>query len=130
LIYGPLLFRSSSLHLCVSGHFNNRWASLSYPAHRRHLPLAALATHLQQDVYTSLPHECFSSLCSDKDVCSLISSSRLCLWMSAHLSLIIWDVVLNSVSLAICHIQPSPIVSSYSLSVHAQHSTLGCPTRH
>jgi hypothetical protein len=33
-------------------------------------------------------------------------------------------------SLAICHIQPSPIISSYSLSVHAQHSTLGCPTRH
>jgi hypothetical protein len=29
LICGHLLFRSSSLHLCVFGHFNNRWDSLS-----------------------------------------------------------------------------------------------------
>jgi hypothetical protein len=36
---GHLLFRSSSPHLCISGHFNSRWNSLSSCAHSRHLPL-------------------------------------------------------------------------------------------
>jgi len=38
LIYDHLLFRSSPLHICVSGHFTNRWDILS-SVHRRHLPL-------------------------------------------------------------------------------------------
>jgi hypothetical protein len=37
LIWGQVLLRSFSVHLRVSGHFNNKWDSLSFPTHRRHL---------------------------------------------------------------------------------------------
>ena len=37
LIWGHALLRSFSVHLSVSGHFNNKWDSLSSPNHRRHL---------------------------------------------------------------------------------------------
>ena len=40
LIRGRLLLRNSTLHLCVSGHFNYRRDSLSSFADRRYLPLS------------------------------------------------------------------------------------------
>ena len=39
LISGHLIFRSSSLHLCVSGHFKNKYDSLCSPAHRTQLAI-------------------------------------------------------------------------------------------
>ena len=38
LIFGNFLLRTSSLHLCVSGHFYNGWDSLFSLVHRKHFP--------------------------------------------------------------------------------------------
>jgi hypothetical protein len=38
LIFGNFLPRTSSLHLCFSGHFYNGWDSLFSPMHRKHFP--------------------------------------------------------------------------------------------
>ena len=39
LICGHLLFSISSHHICLSGHFENRWDPISSVAHRNHLPI-------------------------------------------------------------------------------------------
>ena len=56
-----------------------------------------LSFFLLQDVYTSLPQECFAFPYSDNDIFSLILGSHLCLWISVHLFLIKWNMVLISV---------------------------------
>jgi len=40
LIFGHSLLMTSSLHLCVSGHFYNGWYSLFSPVHGKHFPLS------------------------------------------------------------------------------------------
>lgn len=55
LICDHLLFRSSSFHLCVSGHFNNRWGLFSR-ARKWHMPhdtetyLQMIPFHLQNNI--------------------------------------------------------------------------------
>ena len=113
LICGGLRFSSSSLHLCASGHFDNRWYSLSSPAHKRHQTLSVPHPHPHHTsfivqiasrnyatpvlsfrilfvVYASLPQECSKSPYSDNILFSLISASHLSLWISALSSVVKW----------------------------------------
>jgi len=50
---------------------------------------------MQQDVFTFLPQQCFSSLCSDNYLICLILASSPCLWISVHLILIIITYVIQ-----------------------------------
>lgn len=78
----------------------------SFPAWT--IPYHFLSFIVKQDVYTSLPQKCFTSSYSDNDIFSVILGNHLCLWMSVHLILIKWNVVLISV---LCFSPCSPVYS-------------------
>ena len=124
LIFDYHFLSSCSIHLCFSGHFNNTCNSMRFAPFVRlqgasvplRVPLAPLsclvqsldhATPLlsiikQQEARTFLPQLCVNSPYNDKNFFSLISSSRICLWISERLSLMTWHVVL----LSVCHAFP------------------------